>query len=373
MSAPVAMAPLSRTRPVVDPRIDSLIERADEIAQAWAAALVRARPLERIGELPLDALGRDGPALCAAILRAIQSDDALAHGVAPAVLTGARDAAETAADIEILRGVLWERLEVALAGAPDRTLADTGDRLAAASAGALRAGLARGEGGAGAASSFFPAAAGEERAPGSPSPHVEAASAGGPAVIVDEAGQAEPAPRAVADRRRVTPTEPAGEEIVVRAAQPGEGPAAWIRAIGGQLERHLGDGLPFSVLLAELVSPADRERLAGLAALVEPVLASEIRAGATGVGAPLVTSERPGRWWIVLPGADRHRAERVAERVAGAVSATPAADGSPMVLAVGSASCPHDGADAAALAAHADVGLYAARSLLRRRAAGQAL
>jgi predicted signal transduction protein with EAL and GGDEF domain len=47
--------------------------------------------------------------------------------------------------------------------------------------------------------------------------------------------------------------------------------------------------------------------------------------------------------------------------------------GAPLELAVGSAVCPDDGREAPALAAHADVGLYAARSAARtglaRRAA----
>ena len=390
MSAPVAMAPPSRTRPVIAPGLDSLVEHADQIARGWAAALVRSRPLERIGEVALDALGRRGPALCAAILQAVQSDEALAElaheSDAPvgalATLTGARDAAEATADFELLRGVLWERLEVALAGAPGRTLADAGDRLAAGCAAALRAGLARSERGATSAASFPPAAAFTERMPGAAgveqplagSPPSGASDAGRPAVIVDEAGPAPAAPRAERrDGPRLTPAEPEGEEIVVRAAEAGEGPAAWIGVIGGQLERHLRDGMPFSVLLAELVIPAERERAPAPAAAVERALTSEIRTEATGAGAPVVTSERPGRWWILLPGVDRHRAERVAERLANAVRAIPGADGSATALAVGSASCPHDGSDAAALAAHADVGLYAARSVLRRRGAGQAL
>ncbi len=53
---------------------DALLARAEELARSWAIALILVRPLAAIGELPLEELARDAPALCAQALRAVQSD-----------------------------------------------------------------------------------------------------------------------------------------------------------------------------------------------------------------------------------------------------------------------------------------------------------
>ena len=94
-----------------------------ELAREWALALVAQLPLARIGEVPLPALAEHAPALCAQLLRALDSDadlDLLA-GVARsreqtppacrlAALAGARDEAGAVLAAEALRGVLWEAL-----------------------------------------------------------------------------------------------------------------------------------------------------------------------------------------------------------------------------------------------------------------------
>jgi len=361
--------PATRSRPVVDAAIGSLAEDAAAIARSWAAALVRSRPPQQIGQVPLDAIARAGPELCAAILRALESDaalDDLARVGGPALVaaTAAESPGQTAADVETLRGAIWERLEPALAPAPTRVLADAADRLAAVCAAVLYAALSPASG-VSADSSPAPTA----------SPLAAESASPGAAVIVDEAGPVAPSARpsrragdTAAAEGTAAPAEPDGAEIFVHAAQSGEGPAAWVRLLGGQLDRHTSDGLPFSILLAELVQPTVPGLIAAAAPGVEAVLSRELAADiGTAPRRGVVSRQRPGRWWLLVPGVDHPDAERLAARLSDAAGAMRTPDGERVVLAVGSASCPSDGTTAAALAAFADVGLYAARALLRRR------
>jgi GGDEF domain-containing protein len=75
-----------------------------------------------------------------------------------------------------------------------------------------------------------------------------------------------------------------------------------------------------------------------------------------------LTRERPGRCWLLVPDTDKLAAQRLAERLLAAVAAGAQRLGTPLSIAVGIAVCPEDGERAPALAAHADVGLYAARA-----------
>lgn len=141
-----------------------------------------------------------------------------------------------------------------------------------------------------------------------------------------------------------------------------EGPTAWIASIGRRLERYERDGVPFAVLLLEL---ADLERLrhaelpgevARLTGLVETALAGELAPADT------FTRESPGRYWLLAPETDANGARALAERLASTVRDAASHRGTPLEVAVGIAVCPADGGQAAALAAHADIALYAARA-----------
>jgi GGDEF domain-containing protein len=173
----------------------------------------------------------------------------------------------------------------------------------------------------------------------------QAQSAPSPAVLVDELA-------------------PEGSpEIEIRDVRGGEdGPAAWIGSIGHRLERHRQDGSPFAVLLVEIVGierlrnaePADE--LARLTNQVEEALARGLRP------ADSLTRESPGRYWLLAPQTDVAGARLLAERIARAVRSSAGHRGAPLEVAVGIAVCPDDGRQAAELAAHADVALYAARA-----------
>ena len=149
------MQPPPRAHAVAGARVEALLARADELARRWAIALILALPVERIGEFPLESFARDAPALCAAVIRALQSDEELER-IAPrgraaregsstcnlAEVTGARDGKAAVEAVEALRGVLWEALleELRWRGferAPAREVADLADRLAYVCATAL--------------------------------------------------------------------------------------------------------------------------------------------------------------------------------------------------------------------------------------------
>jgi GGDEF domain-containing protein len=189
-----------------------------------------------------------------------------------------------------------------------------------------------------------------------PAPSGEPAEASvpiSPAVLIDEL-----APTAAAG-----PQAQESPQIEIRDERSAEGPAAWIDSIGRRLERHEQDRAPFAVLLVELVDlerlrhaePA--EELARLIDQVEDALARLLRP------ADSLTREHPGRYWLLAPQTDGPGARVLLERIARAVRSSAASHrGTPLEVAVGVAVCPEDGRRASELAAHADVGLYAARA-----------
>lgn len=428
-----------------------MLARADELARRWAIALILARPLDGIGEVPLGELAREAPLLCAQALRAVQSDvelERLTGRGAPtgredsaaarrlAAICGARDPAAIVDAVEALRGVLWEALLGQLNEPPARLVGDIADRLSYVCAAVLAIGIetarppARERGGDAQGGGDVPAPA-TRVAAREPS---LASATGSEAVIVDERPPASaassaherPPSRVEPQRRPQAQPEPPSQsapeleprasrgqerplswdesppvppratraraglppwdrpqpvlpgapeaEIEIRDERGEEGPAAWIGSIGAQLERFERDSLPFAVLLVELVdierlhrreSPEELSRLAGQ---MERALAAEIGAPSSGS----LTRERPGRCWLLAPGTDRAGAERLAERLAHAVASGASHRGEPLAVAIGTAVCPEDGRETAALAAHADVGLCAARSTVRSPAARRA-
>lgn len=195
-----------------------------------------------------------------------------------------------------------------------------------------------------------------------------ASRAAGEAMIVDEWAQPSGAARAREPvREHEAPS--AGPpwlppvEIAIRDERRDEGPAAWIGLIGAQLERFEQDRVPFAVVLVELVD-IERMRRAGhveeLARMADQM--ERALTGALGAWAGSFTRERPGRCWLVAPETDVVGAELLAERLARAVAARSSHRGASLEATVGTAVCPEQGREASALAAHADLALYATRS-----------
>jgi GGDEF domain-containing protein len=165
-----------------------------------------------------------------------------------------------------------------------------------------------------------------------------------PAVLVDE----------------LAPEKP--PQIEIRDVRGDDGAAAWIGSISRRLERYEQDSSPFAVLLVEVV---DIERLRNaepasevsrLTNQVQDALARGLRPSDS------LTRESPGRYWLLAPQTDVTGAQLLAERIARAVRSSASHRGTPLEVAVGISVCPDDGRQASELAAHADVGLYAARA-----------
>jgi hypothetical protein len=370
--------------------VDLLIDRSDELARRWAAALVLERPVARMAEVPLAALGHDGPRLCAQALRALVSDPELDRltGAGPATgrertaparrlaeLAGAAGPTGTIAAAEALRGVLWEALESSLRDVSGRELLLVCDRLAhvcAASAGAAADAAAE-------SSRQDASAAGE----GAPADREQAP------LLVEEISAPGPAEESSQLRTRAVtsgPPDATSATIQIRDVRgEGAGDSGW--AIGRQLERFAVEEEPFTVVLVELM---ERERIEepGLDAeserlgeAIQQLLLEELRrppgeAGWTasrvrGRSAPeagSLTRERAGRYWLIAAGRDRAAGQELADRIVHAGASMRSSDGRPLALAVGTASCPQDASEAEALAAHADVGLFAARAAFRAAA-----
>jgi GGDEF domain-containing protein len=173
--------------------------------------------------------------------------------------------------------------------------------------------------------------------------------------LVDEREQAAP-PEPLAS------VEPIQPEIEIRDVRREEGPSAWVSSVGRLLARHAEDGLPFAVLLVEIVDVARLERsetphdLHGLVAQVESALGRGMRA------TDQLSRETLGRYWLVAPETNGTGARMLAERLARLVRTSATHRGVPMEVAIGIAVCPDDGTEAPALAARADLGVYSARA-----------
>ena len=370
-------------RPVPGLPVDALLASSHALARQWALALIAQLPLERIDEVPLDDLARGAPALCAQTLRALTSDAELSRlpgestdtrgGPAPALelarISGADGPAGVTRAVEALRGVLWGALTIEMAGAHGRDLADTCDRLAHVCSCALEAVLrSRTRPAAASGPAAVEDTRGETRVVSTP-------LAGG-VQIIDEHSE---------ERAAEVPVAPPGGsgedglEIEIRDQRSRPGPSAWIDTIARRLEVFSRDSRPFSVLLVEPMDPAvlrgsqEPGAAAELCDELETALAGELSAaGQPHWATRVLTRESPGRWWVLSAEPDRAGADALAARLERAACEVLDGRGRPLQVAVGTAVCPDDGCEPPALAAHADIGLFAARSSARaagRRAA----
>src|ERR1039457_5903228 len=83
----------ARAHAIADPPLDALIADADGLARRWAIALINLRPLERIGEIPLEAFALKAPPLCALVVRSLASDAELERMTGRSSAGGREDAA----------------------------------------------------------------------------------------------------------------------------------------------------------------------------------------------------------------------------------------------------------------------------------------
>lgn len=353
-------------RAAAEPLSNELASQSEELAKRWAIAMIEGAGPEGLGTIDLALIASEGPELIDGLLSGEARPGRLAR-------IAGEEGGKLARAAEALRRVLWEAAVEAVprAGSDTRAarrLLDAGDGIAAACAELLAAEL--------------DATAGERASdietPVGTAPGARAGSP--PVVIVDERHGEEPGARRVPEPPAVTavsggasapdarraavppeeaptaPVAPFAPSIAARDAR--QGPAAWIGSIGAQLEAFRQDGRPFSVLLIEMLEPAAALDAAAATRALEERLGQW--RGLT------LTREGPGRYWLVAPGADRAGAESLRDLVE-----LPRGEAKGGPVAVGVALCPEDGRDAAGLAAHADLDLYASRSRASARRAGR--
>jgi hypothetical protein len=227
---------MPRARAVADAPVERLLAAGDELARRWLVALVAARPLEQIADLPLEALALQAPALCRQLVHALGSDAELqlllgdgdrrpalegsTHGSARHVLAlVALDASTLAASVEALRAVVWRRALAELSDPPAALVADLGDRLAFVCASLLAVALDAGaDGGVGRAAPR----GGSARAPyGRLAPSAGRSGA----VLIDEL-EAEPRPLADAGPARESRQTVAAERTSAGGKAAGRGARA---------------------------------------------------------------------------------------------------------------------------------------------------
>lgn len=313
---------------MADPVLAAVAERPEEVARRWLLALMEAAPLESASAVPVDALAQDGPAFCAAVLRAVGSDDALAALVAPGApspaselmrLSGAADGPGAVAAAEGLRRAVREAAAGEVSYADSAVLADLGDRLAHVCAQLAATAMAM------------------------PATERRAAPADEP--------EPEPEP------------EEADEAPVVAEAPPPDVDATgaaplWLAA----LERQVAGGGRFGLLLIE-VDDAERLRLAESPEAARELFARAARAvrGCVRRG-DILAHEEDGRIWLIAGDALRTGATALAGRSAEAVESAVAARGVPLTVSIGIALFPDDGRTGEELMAQAEEGAFAARA-----------
>ncbi len=345
-------------RPAAEPLLDETVSQPAELAKRWAIAMIEGVGPDELAAIDLTLIASQGPELIDGVLSGAAQPGRLAR-------IAGTDGPELARAAEALRRVLWEAAVEAAPGARSdtraaRRLLDAGDGIAAACAELLAAELEW---------------VGAERPPAEEvaavaEPPTGARAAAQPVVIVDERrgaptesrrGPVPPEPRAAHEGARGAapvpePVAPFAPSIAARDAR--QGPAAWIGSIGDQLAAFEEHGRPFAVLLIEMLEPAAALDAGAATRALEERLGQW--RGLT------LTREGPGRYWLLAPGADRADADSLRDLVE---SPRGEAKGGP--VAVGIALCPEDGRDAAGLAAHADLDLYASRSRASERRAGR--
>jgi GGDEF domain-containing protein len=368
-----AAAPLRRPRPVADAPVAPLADGV-AVAKSWLLVLLADAPLHQAAAIPMADLARGGPALCAAVLAAVRSDDDLNRlsggdraplAACAGRLAGARGPTATAAAVEGLRRAVWHALLGELRDPHPDLVAGLGDRVAhvcsVVATASLSVPVVDPPGRAG---PLAEALAAQQAPPAPATPPVDGVDGTGgnamgpvPAPPLDAEAWDDESPEAVPAPGGATVTVlPGADRVWTPSAEP-----PWRGAIARRLERREDDGLPFAVLTVEV---DDLERL--LAAGSGRDVAFALEAAERGLTAELapadvVVRERLGRWWLTSPDRDARAARDLGMRVGAAISHATLA-GTPLQASIGVAVCPDDGADVESLAGRAEQGLYSARA-----------
>ncbi|MGI9183479.1 MAG: hypothetical protein ACR2GZ_00720 [Solirubrobacteraceae bacterium] len=348
-----------RARPVADAPIDVLLARAEDLTKGWLLALLERAPLDDAPRILAADLTREGPRVCAAILRALADETdhrRLEPGGALAPLAarvgelaGATGAATTSLAVDALHAVMWSALRAELPDPDPDLISELAERLSQVTELMRAAALAHGEGpvpGSGSAPSPPLAAVDypEPRRP--PRPH----------------RTAEP-PRREPPAEETLPPEPPAAETprwgwgAIDSPAPAAA-ALWVEALEEEIQRTAD--APLSLLLAEL-EDADR------------VLTVETQDGAAGTfGAfaravrgvvrrqDILVCETESRAWIIARDTGRTGAQALGSRIASAVRAGDPWRGAPLTTSVGVSVLGEDGRTPAELIEAAEEARFAA-------------
>ncbi|MFL5818142.1 MAG: diguanylate cyclase domain-containing protein [Conexibacter sp.] len=377
--------------PVERAEAELLAGRAQAVAKGWLLTLLERAPLDAVASIPAADLAAEGPAVCAAVARALGNDAELDR-LRPAgdlaslaqripALAGAHDPSETLAAVDALRACLWA---AALDARGPRTddLVPLAERLAevalVAGTTALAApqamgseeeqAAARAAGPAGAAGATNADRAGGAGEDDSATPLAESPRpVTGPVRYVAGAQDEEPA---VHDLRGGTsgsvtalPQRPSVPPELTSAMDDGD---LWIATLERHVDRAQREGGGLALLRVELV---DGERLATAAA-------AESQSEADDRGVPygrlaqairrairrqdLVASDRQGRAWVIAPAVGRAGAIALAERIGAGVEHGEHWRGAPLAATIGFAVYGEDGRDAVTLIDRAEEAMLAA-------------
>lgn len=299
-----------RARPVADAPVVELLARADDLAKGWLLALIEDAPLGGIPAILASELARDGPRLCAAVVRALVDDtelDRLRSGSALEPLAASArglavgDGVEAAVRaIDALGAVIWSAVRAQVADPTADQVAELAERLAAVLEQVRGAVLRRIDGG-------------------------------------DQRTDAPP------------PEPAAGLAAPAAAREPSRQDPLWLAAFEEEVERALRVGSPLSLLLAEL-DEADRMLAVEGATRAEAVFG---RFGQSVRGTvrhqDTLACETDTRAWIIARDTGRVGARSLAERLADAVRTAPSWRGAPVGVTIGIAVLGEDGQDSAGL------------------------
>jgi len=344
----VSTSPAQSGPPALDDeRLGRLLEAAEELAKRWLLMLLDERPLGAAAELPLERFAADAPRVCERVLRALGSDAELERlrerradpdgddrGVA--AIVGVSDGPGLVEAIEALRTAMWGAIAETLPDAASPALAN---RLAQVCSALAAAALAQLEEARAAASE-------EGTQPG------DAASATGedrgPRIEMQEEGREE------------------GEETIEDpwAIEPPteEDEPPWPNGVASEIKSHPDPDVPFVVLVVE-VADLERLREAEESPALERMMSDVERVLREPLGADeRLAPEGTGRWWLVAFDAGPPEGRALAQQLARAVRAAVEHRHAPLKVAIGIASSPEDGTDAAELAERAEEELYAARA-----------
>jgi GGDEF domain-containing protein len=346
-----------RARPVADAPIDPLLLRLEDLAKGWLLALLELAPLDDAPAILAADLARDGPRICAAVVRSLASDEDLRRlepggalellASRTGAIAGAGGMAGTSQAVDALHSVIWSGLRDELPNPDPDQISELAERLGLVIELVRGAALRHAERGGGAPLSAAP-----------PAVEVEVEVVAGPRPAAAEpAPEPEPPPAAAAAPEPPPAAAAAPEPPSAAAAAP---EALWIGAVDDEIGRSQQTGTPLSLLLVEL---DDADRVA--AALPGEEATATFGRFAQAVRSALrrhdiLACETDSRAWVIARDTSRFGAQALGSRVAGAVRAAQHWRGAPMMASVGVAVLGEDGEDRESLIEAAEEGRYAA-------------